>query len=275
MTRINSDRTRARQTGAAAGPADSEVSALARGLALLRAVADAERPPSNKDLADATGIPKATVSRLAATLLAGGFLRQSAQSERFGLGTALLDLSNAYLRHFDLRSQAREALAGLAEFAGAAVHLGVRDGLDILVIDTMRARSALILARIDVGARMSVATSAAGRALLCALPKAERDALHGEIRRSSPRAWPAIAKRLEASCQEHTRLGFCSSFGEWHPHINALGFTLRGPRGELHAVSCGGPAYLLSKQVLLERVAPVMLSTRDAIEREIGAVSSG
>ena len=240
----------------------------------MRAVADAERPPSNKDLADATGIPKATVSRLAATLLAGGFLRQSAQSERFGLGAALLDLSNAYLRDFDLRSHVREALAGLAEFAGAAVHLGVRDGLDILVIDTVRARSALILSRIDVGARMGIATSAAGRALLCALPKVERDALHGALKRSSPRTWLDTAKRLEASRDEQARLGFCSSFGEWHPHINALGFTLRGPRGELHAVSCGGPAYLLSEQVLLERVAPFMLATRDLIERDIGAVSA-
>ncbi|RYF35771.1 MAG: winged helix-turn-helix transcriptional regulator, partial [Comamonadaceae bacterium] len=55
--------------------ARDEVSALARGLALLRVLADAQGPLSNKELADRAGIPKATVSRLTGTLQAAGFLR--------------------------------------------------------------------------------------------------------------------------------------------------------------------------------------------------------
>ncbi len=248
-----------------------EVSALARGLAVLKAVAEADEPLSNRELADGTGIPKATVSRLAATLLSSGFLRQAPGSERYSLGPATLQLGNAYLRTFDFRQRARLHLAELAEAAGANVHLTVRDGLDMLLIDTLRPRSALILSRMDVGSRMTMATSAAGRAYLAALPAAQRASAYEDIRRAvGDAAWPHTLSRLEAAMDEQARLGFCSSFGEWHPDIHALGFSLRGIEGELYGVSVGGPAYKLPREWLLEKVAPQLLAARRAIAREIG-----
>lgn len=248
-----------------------EVGALARGLALLRAIADADQPLSNRELADRAAIPKATVSRLTATLQAAGFLRLSAD-ERFALGPAALHLGNAYLRSFDFRQQARLHLAELAEVAGANVHLGVRDGLHILLIDTLRPRSALILSRMDVGSRMAIATSAVGRAYLSALPPQERSQLIEEIRAASGEQGPDIEQRLAAALREFAETGFCSSFGEWHPDIHALGFPLRGPRGELYGVSVGGPAYKLTREMLLETVAPRLLQARKAIETEAGLV---
>jgi DNA-binding IclR family transcriptional regulator len=246
-----------------------EVSALARGLALLRTLADAGQPLSNRDLAERAGIPKATVSRLTATLQSAGFLRQSAD-ERFDLGPAALHLGNAYLRSFDFRQQARSQLAELAEVAGANVHLGVRDGLDIVLIDTLRPRTALILSRMDVGSRMAIATSAVGRAYLASLPLDQRSALIEEMRAANGERWPRLCERLDKALAEYARQGWCSSFGEWHPDINALGFSLRGPRGELYGVSVGGPAYTLSPEVMLEQIAPRIVQTQQAIEREAG-----
>src|SRR5690606_37475209 len=85
-------------------PPRDDVVALARGLALLRLVSESAQPMSNRELSDATGIPKATVSRLAATLVNAGFLRQLTDSERFSLGGGLLQISSTYLRNFDLPS---------------------------------------------------------------------------------------------------------------------------------------------------------------------------
>ena len=251
------------------GIGKEEVSALGRGLALLRVVADAGQPLSNRELADRTGIPKATVSRLTATLQGAGFLRLSAD-ERFALGPAALHIGNAYLRSFDFRAQARLHLQALADAAGATVHLGVRDGLDMLLIDTLRPRSALILSRMDVGLRMAIATSAMGRAYLAALPAAEQGALLDAIRAASGESWPQVHDRLRAALAEHARQGFCSSFGEWNPEIHALGFSLRGPRDEVYGVSVGGPAFILTREYLLEKVAPEMLGVKRRIEEEAG-----
>lgn len=246
-----------------------EVSALARGLVLLRTIADADQPLSNRDLAERSGIPKATVSRLTATLQGAGFLRLSPE-ERYALGPAALHLGNAYLRSFDFRQQARLHLAELAEAAGANVNLGVRDGLDVVLIDTLRPCTALILSRMDVGSRMPIATSALGRAYLSSLPLEQRLALMEELRAASGEQWPQVKARLEAALAEYDRHGFCSSFGEWHPEIHALGFSLHGPRGELYGVSVGGPAYLLPRERMLEQVAPKLLQVQRAIEREAG-----
>jgi DNA-binding IclR family transcriptional regulator len=250
-----------------------EVSALARGLALVRVVADADEPVSNGELVQATGIPKATVSRLAATLMAAGYLRQAGDSDRYSLGPQLLDLGTAYLRNFDFRSHARRHLAELAEFAGGNVHLGVRDGLDILMIDTLQPRTAIILSRTGVGTRMAICTSASGRAYFCSAPSGEREALAGEMKQAAGAGWKRLKPRLDQAMQDYAKQGFCTSFGEWHPDINALGFSLHGPRGELYAVSCGGPAYKLSASVLIEKVGPRVRKLQEAIAREMGVAA--
>ncbi|SEK06295.1 transcriptional regulator, IclR family [Variovorax sp. OK605] len=250
-----------------------EVSALGRGLALLKVIGMAAAPIGNRELADTTGIPKATVSRLTATLVSAGYLRQSQDSERFSLGPALLDMSARYLRHFDLRTMARPYLAELSESAGVSVHLVVRDELDMLVIDSLRPRSVVISSRIEVGTRMTIATSAAGRAYLAALPAPEQAVLMEEIRLESGENWDAIEPRLAAGLDEYARLGYCGSFGEWNPHIHAIGFALQGPRGERYAVSCGGPAYLLPKDAMVARIGPLLVEAAQRIAGEAGTLN--
>jgi DNA-binding IclR family transcriptional regulator len=161
-------------------------------------------------------------------------------------------------------------LAELAEVAGANVHLAVRDGLDVLLIDTLRPRSALVLSRMDVGSRMAIATSAAGRAYLAAAPAAERGELMDALRVQAGKSAHKVMKAIDAALAEYAQHGYCSSYGEWHPEIHALGFALHGPRGELYAVSVGGPAYKLPREMLQEQVAPRLLQTQRVIEREMG-----
>ncbi len=248
-----------------------EVSALARGLALLREVGHGAYPLSNRELADKTGIPKATVSRLAATLVSAGYLRQHPHSERFSLGPGVVDLNNAYLRNFDLRGHARPHLAVLADFAGVTVHLCVQDGLDMLIVESVRPQTAVLLSHMDVGSRMTIATSAAGRAYLGILSMQERQRLLEQIRSASAKHWRSLRPRIDSALADYADNGYCASFGEWNPHIHALGVGLSGPRGEKYAISCGGAAYLLPEEDMRQRVAPKMLEIARVISAEIGA----
>src|ERR1700761_1560597 len=154
-----------------------EVTALARGLTVLRAIAAADAPLSNRELTELTGIPKPTVSRITATLVGTGFLLQLPDSERFVLTSSVLELSNGFLRNFDIRARARPFLIELAESTALSVHLAVRDRYDMVVIDTIRPRSAVLVSRLEIGSRMSLTRTAVGRAYLASLTQADRDRL--------------------------------------------------------------------------------------------------
>lgn len=158
-----------------------EITALARGLAVLRRIATSDAPVSNRELAELTGIPKPTVSRITATLVSAGFLFQLPDSERFVLTASVLELSNGFLRNFDIRARSRPFLVELAEKTSLSVHLAVRDRLDMVAIDVIRPRSAVLVTRLETGSRMDIARTAVGRAYLAALEDDARRELIGAL----------------------------------------------------------------------------------------------
>ena len=268
-TSTTSTDTRPRATKPNEGAGD-EILALSRGLTLLRRVASADAPISNRELAELTGIPKPTVSRITATLVSAGFLFQLPDSERFVLTASVLELSNGFLRNFDIRARARPLLIDLAERTSLSVHLMARDRLDMVVIDTIRPRSAVLVSRLEVGSRVDLARTAAGRAYLAALSETERREVMAGLQAASGDDWPHIHARLADSLEETHRLGFAIATGEWYSELNAIAAGFVGPSGERYAVNCGGAAHLCPREWLIERAAPVLTECIERIVREIG-----
>jgi DNA-binding IclR family transcriptional regulator len=247
-----------------------EVTALARGLDVLRRIAAADAPVSNRELTDWTGIPKPTVSRITATLVGAGLLNRLPDSERFVLTASVLELSNGFLRNFDIRARARPFLIGLAERTGLSVHLAVRDRLEMVVIDAIRPRSAVLVSRLEVGGRMDLSRTAVGRAYLAALAESDRRSLIGSLQTASGDDWPTIAGGLQQGLDEALRLGFAISTGEWHHGLNAVAAGFVGPSEERYSVNCGGAAHQCPRETLIGEVAPALLECVGHIVREIG-----
>ncbi|MGF6443975.1 IclR family transcriptional regulator [Paraburkholderia youngii] len=251
------------------GPGD-EVTALARGLTVLRAVAAAHAPLSNRELAELTGIPKPTVSRITATLVGTGFLLRLPESERFVLTSSVLELSNGFLRNFDIRSRARPFLIELAERTALSVHLAVRDRYDMVVIDAIRPRSAVLVSRLEIGSRMSLTRTAVGRAYLAALAQADRDRLLVGLQTAEGDDWGYIGSRLVSAIQDTLERGFAIATGEWYNGLNAIALGFVGPSGERYAVNCGGSADQCPRDWLISNAAPALLECIDKIVLEIG-----
>jgi IclR family transcriptional regulator, positive regulator for flagellar biogenesis len=247
-----------------------EVTALARGLDVLRRIAAADAPVSNRELTDWTGIPKPTISRITATLVGAGLLHRLPDSERFVLTASVLELSNGFLRNFDIRARARPFLIRLAERTGLSVHLAVRDRLEMVVIDAIRPRSAVLVSRLEVGGRMDLSRTAVGRAYLSVLSEADRSALIGSLQTASGDDWPVIAGGLQRGLDDAQRLGFAISVGEWHQGLNAVAAGFVGPSGERYSVNCGGAAHQCPRDILIDDVAPALLDCVEHITREIG-----
>ncbi|RAS24321.1 IclR family transcriptional regulator [Paraburkholderia bryophila] len=247
-----------------------EVTALARGLTVLRAVAAADAPLSNRELTELTGIPKPTVSRITATLVGAGFLFRLPDSERFVLTSSVLELSNGFLRNFDIRARARPFLIALAERTALSVHLAVRDRLDMVVIDAIRPRSAVLVSRLEIGSRMNLSRTAIGRAYLAALAPADRDALLIGLQAAEGDDWGHVGNRLDAALEDTIERGYAIATGEWHNGLNAIALGFTGPSGERYAVNCGGSADQCPRDWLISRAAPALLECVAQIVLEIG-----
>lgn len=247
-----------------------EISALARGLAVPRRIAVADAPVSNRELTELTGIPKPTVSRITATLVSAGFLFRLPDSERFVLTASVLELSNGFLRNFDIRARSRPFLIELAERTSLSVHLAVRDRLDMVAIDVIRPRSAVLVTRLEIGSRMDIARTAVGRAYLAALEEGERRELLGALQAAHGDDWPLVVARLNSALDDTLRNGYSLAIGEWRDGLNAIAVGFVGPSGQRYAVNCGGAAQQYPPEWLLETAVPAMHECIAKITREIG-----
>ena len=253
---------------------EGEVSALARGLAVLRVVADFDGPAALKEISDLTGIPKPTTSRLVGTLVTAGLMRKTPNSEKFELGPGVMSFATAFLSRMDFRALAKPHMLSFAERVGVSVHLGVRDGLEMVLIESVRPLSAAIVMRIGIGGRLGLASSAIGRAYMAALDESTRNSLIAGLQvTGSSRASEELGA-LESAIAHFRANGYTISLGQWHPDINAIAIPIVMPDGEIYAMNCGGPAYKLPERVLRETIAPGLIACANAIVAESGAALS-
>ena len=246
------------------------VNALARGLEILRCFRPGDAYLANADLAKRTGIPKPTISRLTYTLTKLGYLAYAEDLGQYRLGSGVLALGYSMLSNLDVRKVARPAMQELAEYSKASVSIGVRDRLGLVYIETCRS-SARVTLRLDVGSRIPLATTAMGKALLCALPQSERDYLLDHIRLADEENWPRIKAGIEQGFRDYADRGFCISAGEWQQDIHAVGVPLVGiGQDKEMSFNCGGPAFLLPRDLLENDLGPRLVQLVRTVEADMG-----
>ena len=247
------------------------VTALARGLEVLACYRHGDRVLGNQELSKRCGLAKSTVSRLTHTLTKLGYLIYVEDSAKYSLGTATLSLASAMLSRLDIRKLAHPLMQQLAEFGQCMVSLGSRDRLSMIYIDAVRGSAAVTLS-LDSGARIQIATSAMGRAYLTAIPDSERDDIMDRVREIADAGrWTELQRGVAKALRDVRELGVCCSFGEWQKDVNAIAVPVR-PGGGLPpmAISCGAPAYMVSKEFLLEKVRPRLIALVNELETSLG-----
>jgi DNA-binding IclR family transcriptional regulator len=246
------------------------VSALERGISVLRCFSQDKPVLGYADIAKMTGIPRPTVNRLVATLAATGMLRPALAADRFTLGPAVISLARVFLVSLDVRAVARPKMMAMAEDLGCSVYLAVRDGMEMVLIEACRPNSSILSPRLDVGSRAPIPTSALGRAYLSALDDAKRTQLVDSLRLLRGPEWDRIGPGMQRAIDEAQRLGYCLSLGEFHHEINSVSVPMVGPGDEVMALNCGGAAFMFTEQRLREEFAPRLQAIAQHIARDIG-----
>ncbi len=233
------------------------VTALARGLDVLRSFKPGDVSLGNLEIARRTGLPKPTISRLTYTLTQLGYLTYSAKHGTYQLGPGVLSLGYAMLSGLDIRERARPFLQELSNELDVTVALGGRDRMEMVYLEVCRGPAAVTLT-IDVGTRIPLASTAMGRALLSALPQGEREFLMGHVEKrcDNHEEYSKLEAGVENAVCDVANKGFCLSLGDWRPDVNAVGVPLVAYDQNTYGLICGGPAFRVSAEMLENECGP-------------------
>lgn len=238
------------------------VTALARGLDVLRAFKSGEERLSNRELAERCALPKSTVTRLTYTLTKLGYLHHVPETGRYRLGLLTLSLSGTTLSHLDVKEASNALLQELANVTGTMVALAIRDDLSMLYLENCRSEHSVLTLRLGIGSRMPLATSAAGRGYMAGAPEPARVKLEARMQALDPAAWPAHEagiRQAQADLAEH---GCVTSFGDWRPDVNAIAVPFKVSESlPLMVVNAAAAAIMISPQAFMQDVRPQLLDT--------------
>ncbi|MFE2937988.1 IclR family transcriptional regulator [Streptomyces sp. NPDC059255] len=115
------------------------------------------------ELSELTGLPKATVHRLAADLVRLGWLERS--GAHYYLGVKMFEFGALVPRRRDLRHVALPFLQDLFEATHETVNLGVREALEVVYLERIHGHNAPRLPS-HVGGSLPLSCTGVGKALL-------------------------------------------------------------------------------------------------------------
>ena len=243
------------------------VTALARGLELLRCFTPSESALSNLDLAKKSGLPRPTVSRLTHTLVRLGYLRHF-QRGKYQLDVGVMAFGYSMISNLPIRAVAQPLMVNLADEVGATVAMSARDRLDMVYLDVVQSALRSTIRR-QIGIRLPIHQSSAGRACLAAMPTQESDVIMDHLRDLNPEEWPAIRRSLERAFRDYADHGYCLSIGEWQRKVNAAAVPLHHPQLGILAFNCGGPEFQISREKLEDSIGPQLVQLVNDIKTQI------
>ncbi|RQT37473.1 IclR family transcriptional regulator [Burkholderia contaminans] len=196
---------------------------LERGLELLRAFGSGATLLGNGDLVELTGLPKATVSRLARTLVEAGYLEHDPVRRGYRLGLPLLGLAQALRSSSTVLQAAAPRIRETAQSLHINVGIAGPDRDDMVYLESIRYSPRASLRTVVSGQRVPMALTSLGRAYLASLPDSACALQLAALRRNR-QSWPQIRSAIDDAVASVHSLGFCVA--SWQPEVVALATPL-------------------------------------------------
>lgn len=151
-------------------PAESSdyITSLARGLSVMNAFSADTPQLTLSEVADATGLARATARRILLTLVALGYAEQKGRS--FSLLPKTLDLGYAFLSSLRLPNLAEPYMEKLVAEVHESSSMSVLDGHDVIYVARVPT-SRIMTISLAVGTRLPAYATSMGRVLLAGLPE--------------------------------------------------------------------------------------------------------
>jgi IclR family transcriptional regulator, acetate operon repressor len=222
-----------------------------RAAQLLVRVVESPQPLAVGELADSTGLPKSTTSRLLGALERQGLLQRVDGRGRLRPGPVLLRFAQRDVPEANLVDLSTPALRRLADASGETINLGVATPLGVEHLAQRDSRH-FVGATNWVGRRVPHEVTANGKVFLAfgVVPPA-----------------PDFDESQLATIRER---GYATAVDELERGLSALAAPVFGPGGEVvAALSISGPTHRLTTE-RIEQLVPVLLEQCASLSARLG-----
>ena len=241
---------------------------FSKGLATIEAFTDATDRLSITDVAQATGLDRATARRCLLTLVHGGYA--SFDGKFFTLTPKILRLGYSYLASARLPTLVQPFLDRLMNETDQPASAGVLDGHHVVHVARASQRR-VMTANLSPGSRIPAYCSAMGRVLLSAMPDAGAEALIAEMdrRKLTERTLTDIGLIMDQVRLTRER-GYGAVDQEFEIGLCALAVPVRDPRGKvIAALNIGAQAFIKSMESMIAMHLDLMYRVRDSLQEII------
>ena len=240
---------------------ENVVKSVARALDIIALVSASRTGLGVTEIASQMDINKSSVFRTLATLEQYGYIEQNAETGRYRIGYAFLDVSSKLLDSLDVRAEAQAVLRQLETETNEVVHLVVYDRGEVVYIEKLDGHEALRM-HSKVGKRAPVHCTSVGKAILAHLPVSE---VIGILERKGlPVHTEHTITTKEAFLEELANVkkkGYALDLEENEPGIRCIAAPVFDHSGVVAAaVSISGPTIRMTN----ERLIPLQQRMIDA-----------
>lgn len=234
---------------------------LERGIEVLRAFRPGSEVLGNGEIAERTGLPKSTTSRLTQTLVALGMLQVDSSRRAYRLAPAVLSLAHAMRTGSTILSIAAPRMRALAERERLNVGLAAPDRDEMVYLESIRYSRRVAFRNVVSGQRVPMELTSLGRAYLSTAPEAARSTLMATFRRRRGSQWPLLKAEIEASLLHVREHGYCAA--SWQPEVVAVAAPL--PTADATFVLNVSLSTADALELVVPRLAPKLLMLRSEL----------
>jgi IclR family pca regulon transcriptional regulator len=245
-----------RRTGARRDRRDY-VTALARGLDVMRAFAGQDEQLTLSDIAKHVKLPRATVRRSLLTLEALGYVQENGKF--FRLAAKVLTLAQAYLSSNLLPRLARSVVERVSTQLAESCSVSILHETEVIYVarSTNKRLAALIG---DVGSRRPAYCTSMGRVLLAHLPESELDAYFRSVELKPLTAYTVTDENeIRKLLITIRKQDFCLSDQQTELDLRTIAVPLRNNAGQVvAAMHVATQASRTPKRQMTEKFLPVL-----------------
>lgn len=241
---------------------------LQRAIAILREFSELEPALTVTEISRRLGLHKSTVSRILATLNQEGMVWHDADTGRYSLGLAVVEMAGVALGQISVRAAAMPHIERLVADVNETITVAVRRGREAVTVAHLPSTHP-IRHVVWIGRRRPLRTAAAGRVLLAAMHSRGEDwrALVGNP--ESDRAAQGDTT-LAADLVAIIKRGYGEESDEFEIGTSAIAAPVLDHAGAaVAAISASGPSARFDSEAR-DAAAPLLIETANKVATDLG-----